>query len=238
MNTVQMNTAADQGGFLAVYPEAAGEGARWTAGNGGTVGGPDDIAYIRAVISELEQRFGADPSRVFATGISSGGSMLYWFACEAPGLVRAIAPVSANMSIDQRSNCNPSRGTPIMMFSGTADPLMVFNGGRPELQIGQRGNENAGSDSLMSSPETLTYWAERNGCGGASETNLRDVSNDDTTVTQITHTCSGTPAYMFRINGGGHTWPGGPTGRRITGPTTQDISATATMVEFFRANGL
>lgn len=238
METARMNAVADQNGFLAVYPEATGEGARWNSGTAASAGGPDDIAYLRAVIADLAQRYGADPGRVFATGISSGGSMLYALACQAPGMIRAIAPVAANMSEGQRATCNPAQGTPIMMFSGTEDPLMVFNGGAPELQIGQRGNPNAGADTLMSAPATIAFWAARNGCGGASEAGLQDVANDDTTVTQITYSCGANATYMFRINGGGHAWPGGATARRISGPTSQDISASATMVQFFRSFGL
>lgn len=238
MGSVRMNPVADQQGFLAIYPQAAGEGARWNSGTAISAGGPDDIAFLRAVIADVAQRYNADPSRVYAGGISSGGSMLYALACQAPGMVRAIAPVAANMSQEQQAACNPSQGTPIMMFSGTDDPLMVYNGGPAELQIGQRGNDNAGSHTLVGAPRTIEFWAARNGCGAPSETAVADVANDDTTVTQITYACGSNQTYMFRINNGGHSWPGGATERRITGHTSEDISASATMVQFFRNYGL
>lgn len=237
METSGMNAAADEGGFLAVYPEAAGEGARWNSGTAVSAGGPDDIAYLRAVIAMLQNDYNLDPARVFATGISSGGSMLYGIACQAPDLVGAIAPVASNLSEGQRAACAPGGGTPIMMFSGTADPLMTFTGGPATLQIGNQ-PENAGTDPLMSAPDTLAFWAGVNGCGPASETELRDSSNDGTTVTEISHDCGANATTMYRINGGGHAWPGSASSRKITGPTSKDISATATMVQFFAAYGL
>lgn len=237
MKTSGMNDASDEGGFLAVYPEAASEGARWNSGTAISQGGADDIAYLRAVIEVLGDSFNVDPARVFATGISSGGSMLYGLACQAPGLMRAIAPVAANMSQGQRDACAPGQGTPIMMFSGTADPLMVFTGGPATLKIGKQ-PETAGTDPLMSAPDTLAFWAGLNRCGAASETALRDASNDGTTVTEIRHDCGGAATMMYRINGGGHAWPGSGTSRKISGPTSKDISATSTMVQFFSAYGL
>ncbi|WP_168770583.1 alpha/beta hydrolase family esterase [Flavimaricola marinus] len=238
METSGMNVASDQGGFLAVYPQAAAEGSRWVSGSGVAAGGPDDVAFVRAMIDTLEQRYNVDPGRVFGTGISSGGVMLHGMACQAPGVLRAIAPVAAHLTEDVRAGCAPSQGTPIMMFSGTADPLMVYNGGQATLAIARNSAPEGASDPVVSAPDTIAFWAARNGCGGASSSELRDASNDGTTVTQISYSCGANRTYLFRVNGGGHAWPGSGTSRRISGPTSQDISATATMVQFFRDYGL
>lgn len=230
---------ADQNGFVAVYPAAVD--GNWTDGRLSTAGGPDDIAFVRAIIAELGTRYGVDPSRVFATGISNGGIFTHKLACDAPGLIRAIAPVAGNMSESLKAVCNPAQGTPVMMFNGTDDPLMPYNGGRPEVDGMLRAmGRTSGEDQMVSSPDTAAFWAARNGCGAASETVLPDNANDGTTASRITYGCSGNVVELYRIEGGGHTWPGGSAegAPRFIGTTSEEIDASATMIAFFRAYGL
>ena len=238
MESSGMNAAADQGGFLAVYPDAGGE--RWNNGKNATAGGGDDVGFVRAIIARLQQDYGVDPSRVFATGISNGGGFVYKLACDAPGLLAAIAPIAANMSEALRADCAPGQGTPVAMFSGTADPLMPYQGGRPKLDKQIQRALGPATDEMVSSPDTAGFWARLNGCAGTTSTEVSDASNDGTTVTRISYTgCSGPGVILYRINGGGHTWPGSASpDRRITGPTSHDIDATATMVRFFAGYGL
>ena len=233
-----LNAAADQRGFLAVYPDSGGE--RWNDGRAGTADGSDDVGFIRAVVAELQQNYGADPTRIFATGMSNGGIFVHNLACKAPDLVAAIAPVSANMPQALRASCAPAQATPVMMFSGTEDPLMPYLGGKPELEEMLQRAVGPTTDEMTSSPDTAQFWAGINGCGTASPVDLGDASDDGTTVTEFDFTgCTAGQVTLFRINGGGHAWPGtGVPGRRITGAVSQDISATGQMIQFFVRNGL
>ncbi len=232
-----MTAAAEAGGFLAVFPE--GIDGHWTDGRASRAGGPDDVAFVRAMVAQLVADHGVDPDRVFATGMSNGAIFTYRLACDAPGLVRAIAPVAGTMPADYMPRCAPAQGTPVMMFNGTDDGLMPYGGGRPERSrlIGLFRGE---VDEMVSAPETLAFWARMNGCGGPQrETALPDATADGTTVTRIALDCGA--ATLFRIEGGGHTWPGSTAPRvapRLTGTVSMDIDATATMVAFFRAWGL
>lgn len=233
-----VNAAADRGGFLAVYPDAVD--GTWTDGRIGTAGGPDDVGFARAVVADLQAAYGLDPSRVFATGISNGGMMVHRLACEAPDLVAGIAPVAANLPEALMARCAPSSPTPVAMFSGTADPLMPYQGGRPERDRMLRRANGPAQDTMTSAPDTAAFWARVNGCGGASETELPDAASDGTTVTAIAYdNCAGAEVRLYRVNGGGHTWPGGGgEGSRIAGTASRDIDATATMVNFFARYGL
>lgn len=229
--------AAEQGGFLAVFPDAGGQ--RWNDGRADTAGGADDVAFVRAIVDQLRQDYGADPNRIFATGISNGGIFTYKLACDASELVAGIAPVAANMPDALRADCAPRQGTPVMMFSGTDDPLMTFDGGPPRLQgLLERAGRSA-TEEMMSAPQTAQFWADTNGCRSASATDLPDARNDGTTVRQIDYSgCRGGNVILFQINGGGHAWPGDGTDSRLTGKSSEDINATATMVQFFRNFGL
>lgn len=232
-----IDAASEAGNFIAVYPDAVD--GNWTDGRIGTAGGPDDVAFVRALIDRLRQDHGVDPGRVFATGISNGAMFTHKLACDAPGLVRAIAPVAGNMPEALAAACAPGRGTPVMMFNGTDDPLMPYQGGRPELDGLLRAARGPATDQMTSSEATADFWARINGCGGRSQTDLPASHNDGTTVTRLDWSCGADRVVLFRINGGGHTWPGSSApARRMTGNTSREIDATTTMVDFFRSYGL
>lgn len=235
-----LSQLAVENGFVAAFPDAYDR--NWNDGRAATANEPDDVAFTRALIETLNQRFGVDRSRVFATGISNGAMMTYRLACDAPGLVQAIAPVAGNLPEALMARCNPSRGTPVMMFSGTADPLMPYDGG----VIGEdssaliRSLANSANDQIASAPETAAFWARVNGCNGVSETPLDDVVSDGTRVTRLSYSCpSSRQVTLYRIDGGGHTWPGSTVQPpRISGTTSRDINASLTMLGFFRSYGL
>jgi polyhydroxybutyrate depolymerase len=228
--------AADAGGFVAVFPE--GVEGHWNDGRLAMAEGVDDVAFVRALVAWLVEVHGVDPDRVFATGMSNGGMFTYRLACDAPDLVRAIAPVAATMPEALRDVCSPGRGTPVMMFSGTGDGFMPFEGGKPEQAGLMARFRGPVVDSMVSAPDTIAFWAGLNGCGESRSTALPDLADDDTTVTRISWDCGA--ATLYRIEGGGHTWPGSGVriAPRLTGATSMDIDATALMVEFFRAYGL
>jgi len=43
----------------------------------------------------------------------------------------------------------------------------------------------------------------------------------------------GRDVVLFTIEGGGHTWPGGPPVGRSVGRVTRDLDATRVMLDFF-----
>ena len=77
-------------------------------------------------------------------------------------------------------------------------------------------------------------WAERNGC---------QIQGDilgpgpDVSVVSYSDCLEDAPVVLYTIDGGGHTWPGGPT-LPFLGDTTQSISASEVMLEFFLAHPL
>jgi hypothetical protein len=69
---------------------------------------------------------------------------------------------------------------------------------------------------------------------------LADVEDDGTTVTRQTYKprANGAEVVLYKINGGGHTWPGHSSLDRLLGPSTLDISANDVMWEFFQRHPL
>ena len=129
---------ADEHGFAVVYPN--GYEGYW---NGCNIVGDysantlniDDVGFLGAVADKLVTEIGVDPGRVFATGISRGGSMALRLALEAPSHFRAVAAVSENVPTPENFKCKPAgHGTSsVMIMNGTEDPLVPFDGGEVSL---------------------------------------------------------------------------------------------------------
>ena len=112
-----MNATADREGFIVAYPNGTGRLEdrilTWNVGFGFAYAlrnNVDDVGFIRELINRTLGEYGADPRRVYATGISNGGIMSYRLASEASDLIAAVAPV-AGASAGRRRG-----GSPLVVF--------------------------------------------------------------------------------------------------------------------------
>ena len=227
----------DQRNFIAVFPNATGK--QWNDGRETTRSESDDVAFLIKLVQRVAAESGGDPRRVFVTGVSNGGMMAQRLICDAAEVVSAVAVVIANLPADLAGACRPKRPVPIVFFNGVADPLMPWAGGEirkgPNLGVGGK---------AISTPQTLAFWERANGCRSERVEDLPDRADDGTRVKLHSfETCSGASVQLYEIQGGGHTWPGGPEPkldivRRIVGTTSQDIDATQALLDFFSKYGL
>jgi polyhydroxybutyrate depolymerase len=63
---------ADNAGFIVVAPD--GVDNHWNDGRGTTNATVDDVGFVRQLIKALEARLAIDTRRIYATGISNGGT--------------------------------------------------------------------------------------------------------------------------------------------------------------------
>jgi poly(3-hydroxybutyrate) depolymerase len=78
---------------------------------------PDNVLFVDALIDWLKTNLCIDPSRLFATGLSSGGYMSVTLACQRGDVFRAVATCSGGMV--EHENC---RGNPtVWLRTGQAD---------------------------------------------------------------------------------------------------------------------
>jgi len=209
-----MSQLADKQDFLAVYPEGTGNAPTWNAGNCCGYAqreNVDDIAFLRALIAKLQKSYSIDPRRIYVTGISNGAMMSYRAACEMSDVVAAAAPVEGAQNL----LCKPSAPVSLIVFHGTADRLIPFNGGSTPYQIGPSRNDTPVADAVA-------FWVKENGCApSAKHEESKDVHID------IYSGCKdGTGVALYAIQGGRHLWPGTPISR-------VDLSATDVMWKFF-----
>jgi polyhydroxybutyrate depolymerase len=217
-----------------VYPQ--GIGRQWNDGRifrGRSESGADDVAFIRAAVADIGEKVTVlDRRRIYAAGISNGGFMSYRLACDAADVFAAVAPVTATMPADLGPRCRPSAPVAVLAINGTADPLVPYAGGQVRVMFGTRG-------AIWSTERTISFWAQHNRCTAPPDTRAladRD-SGDGSRVVDIAFTrCAGARVRLLRVEGGGHTWPGGPQYLPVSwiGPTNRDIDATETIWRFFK----
>jgi len=233
----RFNAIAAREGFAVAYPQ--GSGRRWNdgrvfRGHGETEA--DDVAFIRAVVDDIAAKgTPLDRKRIFAAGISNGGFMSFRLACEAADLFAAVAPVTATMAADLGSRCNPGAPVALLVINGIADPIVPYEGGQVRALFSLRGE-------IWSTDRTIAFWAERNRC--AAPPDVRALADRDSTdgsrVIDVAYTrCAGPRVGLLRIEGGGHTWPGGAQYLPVAwiGATNRDIDASEVIWRFFNSAG-
>ncbi len=154
----------------------------------------DDVAYINAVITDMQARFNVDPKRIFVVGHSNGGFMAHRIACELSDKVAGIVSLAGQQWNDP-TRCTPKQHVPILQVHGTLDVVIGYLG-TPGLYPGAK--------------ETVQIWAQKNGCGGrlTYSGEKRDLDlvllGAETTVEEYTGCPSDGPVELWSIRGGGH----------------------------------
>ena len=117
----------------------------------------DDVGFIQDLIENLIDHYPIDRNRIFAAGISNGGFMCFRLACELSHQIRGIAVVAATLPRDQKKTCLPMRPISVIIFNGTKDTIVPYDGGSVKLLGRTRG-------SIFSSEDTARFWARINEC--------------------------------------------------------------------------
>ncbi len=206
---------ADANDFVVATPNATGPAAarQWNF-----LGRPD-IDFAIRLVHELVAGACVDPGRVFATGISSGGAMTASLACVASGTFDGFAPVAADFY--NARFCGHATPRPFLIFHGTADRVVPYDGGRVGALEGR---------IVRPAEQSAEQWALHNGC---DPNRVEEQLSSE--VVRFTWSGCTQPVVMYKIVGGGHTWPGATIAVRGLGRTTSQISASAEIVKAFSA---
>ena len=217
-----LTEAATRRGYAVVYPN--GVARRW---NDGRVSSPqDDVGFIHLLLDSLGRELAVDTSRVYATGISNGAALAYRLACELPGTFAAIAPVAGAPAAGLEERCAATRPISLIAFQGTRDPLMPYGGG----------DGSSGRGRVLGAAPSAALFARVNGCAPSPTIGVEpDTVRDGTRVRRAVYTgCSGgREVVLYTIEGGGHTWPGGPAVGRRVGRVSREVDATRALLDFF-----
>jgi polyhydroxybutyrate depolymerase len=246
------NPVSDRNGFVVVYGD--GVGKAWDDGRGGR--GVDDIAYVCKVIDKVASTVSVDKRRVYACGISNGGYFSQLLACAIPDRLAAIGVVGSTLTQQAANHCHSDRAMPIMFFLGTNDPLIAWgssgagtvSGELNELVDMVGANKYGGVESalaryggLMPVPEVIDFWTAHNHCSSSNPHSTNEPDRDPKDGTHVRREAwgsSGGEVVLYRIEGGGHTWPGGLpyASSGFAGRISQDINASELLWQFFRTH--
>jgi polyhydroxybutyrate depolymerase len=209
---------ADTANFILVHPMGTLDGSNqpyWNAGFGGAV---DDLGFTSALIDSLSAQYSINPNRIYSTGMSNGGFMSYYLACELSDRIAAIASVTGTMAIGSQLTCSAQHPTPVMEIHGTADGTVPYTG----------------NSTMIAIPSVMDFWVNFNNCSATPVTT--PVTNTSTTDgCTAEHSIwtggdNGVEVEHYKIVGGGHTWPGAPV---VIGVTNYDINASKLIWIFF-----
>jgi polyhydroxybutyrate depolymerase len=215
---------ADREGFFLVSPEGLGRPQGWNAGFIDLSGRrQDDVAFLNALLDQIEKEVGVDPDRIYFAGHSNGGMMSHLIGSRlsdrvaAVGVVAGILGVRTNRGLEQVPD--PAGPVSVMMIHGRRDPLVDYGDGLGLLKG-------------VGSPDAARWWAERI---GASKTPVVSKSENGNVITETFNSGrNGTSVVLVTIENGLHDWPGGLTARGAEALT--GVNATDLLWDFFKAH--
>jgi polyhydroxybutyrate depolymerase len=225
-------------GFVTVFPHGTGQPVRWDVGSDPATN--DDLAYVDALLDHVGGERCIDTSRVYATGLSNGAMMASAVGCAMADRVAAIAPIAGILLPEP---CDPARPVPVLTFHGTADPILLFNGGIDAGALDSALSGGGGDGTTTTAPtdldgsgypETVRGWAALAGCDPDS---AEDERVGDEVIRRTFDCPADAPVEFLIVEGGGHSWPSSEFSRSIegvVGHTTFEVDASAELWEFVR----
>jgi len=151
----------DPEGVVMAFPDGT-EGPAGTAWNLGPccVRNVDDVAFAKALVTDVEKRACIDPYRVYAVGVLTGGGFVYYLACHAADVFDAVAPAAFDLLAQNVGDCHPSRAITVISFRGDGESRVPYEGGESELVPTMR-------ITFLGAVATFEKWAELDGCTGS-----------------------------------------------------------------------
>lgn len=179
-----------EAGHLVILPD--GRNKTWAH-----VGSPsqarDEIAFIRSVLADANQRFPIDPHRLWVSGFSQGGSMVWDLACYLGERFTAFAPVSGAFWEPLPESCEAGP-VDLRHIHGTDDQIVPM-AGRPIAQHYQQGDVH----------ESMAILREVDRCPEAPSRTTRSGA----LTCEVWDACESGHELQLCLHDGGHMMPDG-----------------------------
>ena len=171
---------------IIVYPRAIG--ASWEGSATAATRPGQDIAFVRAMINDVQRYYNIDRRRIYATGMSTGGGMAAVSACHMADLFAGVAGVSGAYYAPVNRGCQ-NLPVAFMAIHGTNDTLTPYHG------TTRRGQQ------VLPVPELFQSYERRNGCFGGVDS--RPAGNNATRVSS--RNCR-KGVEVIKVHGSNHFW--------------------------------
>jgi polyhydroxybutyrate depolymerase len=210
----------------------------------------DDARFLAELSCHLEGQGTARSWPVFLAGISNGARFAEHVArhglLPAAGLFLAAASA---LEASRRLAPLPLLRMTVIIMMGTGDRTTPYDGG-PLIRRGLGGlvrrrravahGELPGEDVVPPTEAVAGEWAAGNGIGSWPAAEELPAQPGDPPVTLLTWSAPGChPVRLYRIDGGGHGWPGGPQylPARAIGPIPRHLDATGILLGMAEREG-
>ncbi len=212
----------------------------------------DDAAFLVALARQLQPGDAGGPPRpVFLAGISNGGGFAEHVArhglLPVAGLFLVVGTIR---EFSRQAEPVPRQRAAVTIMAGTGDPSVPYEGGALSTKgmIGLMMRRRAARHGDLPAKRRAAPaeavardWAAGNGITGEpAVAPLPEVAGDPP-VTRLTWSAPGClPVVLYRIEGGGHGWPGGPQflPARVIGPIPRHLDATGILLDLVTARSL
>ncbi len=189
---------ADDFDFFVAYPDAIAPD--WAAGCNCTAAdtlGVNDTAFVRLLISTIDDEYQIDRDRIYAAGYSLGGVFAHSLACGMSDEFAAVSSVAGPMPLILSQSCNPTLPVAVLGIQGTEDATFPWDGG------------GTGTAAVLGASETIDLWADINNCPDTAEVSHPTDNFDDGTTLSVWRyrPCDGdTESILIGVDGGVHGW--------------------------------
>ena len=213
----QLDASADKYGFVVAYPDSlpspyfSGDTAWNTyfdqpAWTGNTA--PDDIAFLRQLITTEQTKLKINPKMIYVSGHSSGGFMAQRAGVELSDIVAAIAPLSSSLYVALPLTGSvgltvPTQKAPVsvLILESDGDSIIPYCGGAVSTSAGA---------VVPSQDDTFNYWASAaaNKCTtlDTSASLCNSSSVPSSLIEKDASSCANnTEVKLYRLAGGIHT---------------------------------
>ncbi len=208
-----LTPVADTANFLLAFPDGKIDGAGkafWNATDSccNFAQDPvDDVAYLNAVVDDMQGQYNVDPKRIYFIGHSNGGFMTYRMACESGSRIAGVVVLAGAMWLDT-TKCPAKDKVPVLHVHGDMDMTIAYSGIATAM---------GPLKPFPGAKVSVGDWATIDGCGALTATaETRDLLSGPPAETAISRaTCpAGLGVELWTIQGADHvppfatpTWP-------------------------------
>ncbi|WP_437987436.1 alpha/beta hydrolase family esterase [Sorangium sp. So ce117] len=184
----------DPEGVIMAFPSglAGPSGGAWNVGPC-CVKNTDDVAFVKAMVAEIQETACIDSKRIYAVGFSMGGGMSHYLACHAADTFAAVAPAAFDLLQENIADCKPSRPITVISFRSTGDPIVPYAGGHSAVVSGM-------PITFLGAKSTLEKWGQINKCTGSPS------AEDSKGCSTFSNCEGGVEVALCTKQGGGHDY--------------------------------
>jgi polyhydroxybutyrate depolymerase len=216
-----MAKAAEDRGYIAVFPDGLGKVQGWNVGWIDLSQGnkADDAGFVNALLNESEKIASVDRQREYVCGHSNGAFLTHLVASQYGSRLAAGAAVAGTIGFTGKVIPDPKTPISMLLIHGKEDPTVGYD---PSFKATLRG---------ISAPESARWWAKAIGAGADP---VQKKSADGNLITDSWMGPGGREVQLISIVNGKHDWPGGLS--REGRESLSGLDAAKAILDFFDAH--